>query len=735
MYRRIIILSVILLATLGGLTWLGYLAIEIQSQGMEGKRWGEFAGVAEHIRSDVKRKLDEFMQKEQNRPYTDYQYYYVPENVANIQQEMPLLRSPLGDQLEHGLAYGYFQIEPDGAIITPYYKIQQSVSKEDSLQSKAEKHLANIRNNLFARLNGASQGVLKIASEKTLSKAPAPSKDYDIYSYEKYRPDDRKEEKDVVRKPQAKKSSRSRSRRGKSLPIESLQKQQQQVQVITQDRSRVVSNVLSNEMLADRSAGQAGQQREDASAQLSQRALVTETTAQVPQIGQARQEARKGISQNQGLMGPGMGPGMMGPGMGPGMRSQDRESQIQGDLRFAEGEEQAEDIESQKFPPPDMPTQSSPAETVQIRIEPFTPILVNDQGAGVGIFGGQIFMMRHLQIENRHIQQGFQLNEKKLLEEVKESAKRLMAEGMCFDLSQTEDESAAYTAILDFGFGDLVLNLMEIDPGWITSQIAKLKNWYFSIIAIVFLAVTLGLVSLWRNLHEQVKLAQKKDDFMSAVSHELRTPLTSIRMYTEMLEKNWIKSEDKRGEYYQNMRQESERLSRLIENVLDFSRIQRGRKKYHFQLGNINAAIDRAVDMMMPYARQAGFTIEKNFTPLGQIAFDSDAVMQIVINLVDNAVKYAHSDQEKKIIVRTKHDGKHVIIEVEDHGPGLAHREKKKVFDEFYRCEDEARRETTGVGLGLALVKKFALAHNGFVEILSAKPNGAIFRVGLAGQS
>jgi signal transduction histidine kinase len=242
-------------------------------------------------------------------------------------------------------------------------------------------------------------------------------------------------------------------------------------------------------------------------------------------------------------------------------------------------------------------------------------------------------------------------------------------------------------------------------------------------------------VSLWRNMREQVKLARKKDDFISAVSHELRTPLTSIRMYTEMLEKDWIKSEDKRAEYYQTMRQESERLSRLIENVLDFSRIQRGRKKYDIKLGDLNHCIERTVDMMTPYAQQMGFTLEKDLSPVEQVAFDSDAIMQIVINLLDNAVKYTRNSQEKKIIVRTRHDGKYILIEVEDRGPGLPHYQRKKVFDEFYRCQDESRRETTGVGLGLALVKKFALAHNGFVEILSAKPTGAIFRVGLATQS
>jgi signal transduction histidine kinase len=374
------------------------------------------------------------------------------------------------------------------------------------------------------------------------------------------------------------------------------------------------------------------------------------------------------------------------------------------------------------------------SETVQIRLGVFETIVTGGENADESIFGGQAFLVRDVQIEDRHFLQGFQLNENVLVQEAKESAARFMREGMRIELSQTEDEDSAYTAILDFGFGDLVLNLKEIDPAWISKKIHWLRNWYFSIITIVLLAATLGLAGLWRNARAQIKLAQKKDDFISAVSHELRTPLTSIRMYSEMLEKNWVKSEDKLPEYYKNMRQESERLSRLIENVLDFSRIQRGRKKYTFSVGNINECIADVVEMMTPYAEQSGFSIKMDLEHTPPTAFDSDAVTQIVVNLLDNAIKYARDADDKTITVRTKSDEQFILIEVEDHGPGVPHRQRKKIFEEFYRIGAEATRETAGTGLGLALVKKFAQAHRGFVEIITAKPTGAIFRVALAAQ-
>jgi len=372
------------------------------------------------------------------------------------------------------------------------------------------------------------------------------------------------------------------------------------------------------------------------------------------------------------------------------------------------------------------------SDKVNIEIEPFEPFVVpNGAGAG-GIFAGEVFLVRRVRIENDFLLQGFRLKEEALLELVREAAAANMGDRMSFDLDREANGEAAYQAVLDFGFGSLTLNLHDLDPGWIVRQVKQSQYWYTATISIVFLVVGLGLLSLWRNVREQLRLAQQKDDFISAVSHELRTPLTSIRMYSEMLEKNWVKSDEQRNRYYGNMRQESERLSRLIENVLDFSRIQRGRKRYDFQEGDINQCVDKGIDTMQPFAEQSGFVIQKDLAELESMVFDHDAVMQIVINLLDNAIKYGGEGVDNRIVVRTRRDGSFVLIEVEDHGKGVPQRHRHKVFEEFYRCQPEDRRETTGTGLGLALVKRFALAHDGFVQIHTAEPQGAFFRVGLA---
>ncbi len=651
MYRRFIILVVIILAAMCGLVWLGYHSIQIWAKGLEGARLGEFAAVAEQIRQDVKGKLDDFLRREQNRPYTDYLYYYVPENVvANEQSTLggPVLRSPLAGQMEYGFAYGNFQIEPDGTVITPNDNLEQrqtAADFKDDFYAKVQTNRENIKNNLLPLLSATTSGSFNIQSIKE-------TKDSQSALLKEHKQAGLTKDEGLQRK--GGKGAEFQGEREKSYPIESLQEQEQTAQVIEQQRSVYERNISSNTPLPQQIAPS---QTEQASEQAT--------------VQYDRQSPNK-----------------------------------------------------------------KPAETVQIRIGPFVPMVVGGKNAEESIFGGQVFLLRHVQIEDKHFLQGFGLNEKKLIDEVKESAQRFMRKGMDFELTGAKKtaaaEDAVYTAILDFGFGEMVLHLKETDPTWMSKQIRQLRNWYLGIVTIVLLAVTLGLAGLWHNTRAQIKLAQKKDDFISAVSHELRTPLTSIRMYAEMLEKNWVKSKDKLAEYYGNMRQESERLSRLVESVLDFSRIQKKQKKYVFKVGDINKCIADVVEMMAPFAAQNGFSIKTEFGQLEQAAFDGDAVTQIAVNLLDNAIKYARDADDKTIIIRTKHDRQFILIEVEDRGPGVPHRQRKKIFEEFYRIGPEATRETTGTGLGLALVKKFAQAHNGFVEIIAAKPTGAIFRVGLS---
>jgi signal transduction histidine kinase len=709
MYRRLIILSVIILAAFCGLGWLGYHAVETWAQGLQGERLGEFAAVAEQIRQDVKRRLDEFVQTEQDRPYTDYQYYYVPENIAPGQQEMPLVRSPLASQLYNDFAYGNFQIDSDGTIVTPYYRedAQQGpsdqIGRQDELAQKIELHLSNIEQNVVPLLN-ISAGRLSLPSTRLHYETKQPSLDSIQTDLKKIR---------ASKKADTKQVAQGKGSRAKEYLIESLQKESQTARIVTQQRSLVGANTAQSLQSVRDQMAPADVTRQLADNRAPQPNQLLQTEAGADDVYRRTMQRPSSVLAELSPTQPQRAPEMV----------------------------QAQEEVQTRSRQTDSQPQAGRAEMVQIRIEPFLPLVVPRENAEQSIFGGQVFLLRRVQIEDKHFLQGFQLNEEKLIQQVQESAERFMGPAMTFELAQGQpvhetsdhaNRAVTHTAILDFaGLGSLILNLIETDPDRIGKQMNELRTWYFGIIAIVFLAVTLGLASLWHNARAQLRLAEKKDDFISAVSHELRTPLTSIRMYSEMLEKNWVKSKDKLTEYYRNMRQESERLSRLVENILDFSRIQKGRKKYTFSVGDINECIAEVVEMMAPYATENGFCIETDFGSLGQSTFDKDAVTQIVVNLLDNAIKYARGAEDKTITVRTKSERQLTVIEVEDHGPGIPHRQHKKVFEQFYRSGSETTRETNGTGLGLALVKRFAEAHNGFVEVIGAKPTGAIFRVGL----
>ena len=755
MYRRLVILSAIILAAMCGLVWLGYHSLRMWGEGMEGSRLGEFATVAELIRKDVKEKLDDFMTQEEQRPYTDYQYYHVPDNAEQVQEQVVLVRSPLGGSLANGFAYGNFQIDAGGTITNPHYDLRQAATPANNeLYLAAIDNTSNIKTNLLPVLGTGASGLLS-ADVNRMKETLA------LAAFRK-----QQEVKRVKSGDSADKQVRLSGGKGRNFPIESFQNEDQKRQVFVQRRAILESNIAANAALA--SGGIHMQERSVESSTKRQRVpaepqrYMDVTGADTPEEFGREAEPADLLRANGGQK-PVGGSGGVATGLEDARRELSEPSQAgrprgyagtappqaQGaqhaDTKLAErqvqmAERQAQMAEQAPVSGPASRSNQGSAEsaeehqteTVQIQVEPFVPIVVPGGDEAGSIFAGQVFMLRRVQIEDTHLLQGFQLHERELVDEISQSARRFVGRDMDFELAGRENRASAYTAVLDFGFGDLVLNLLETDPGRIARRISEQRTWYLSIVAVVLLAVALGLASLWRNARAQIKLAQKKDDFISAVSHELRTPLTSIRMYSEMLEKSWVKSEDKRSEYYRNMRQESERLSRLIENVLDFSRIQRGRKKYTFSVGDINRCVAEVVGMMSPYASQNGFSIRAELGEVRPTSFDADAVTQIVVNLLDNAIKYARGAEDKTITVRTRGQERLTLIEVEDHGPGVPHRQRERIFEEFYRIGSEATRETTGTGLGLALVKRFARAHNGFVDILNARPKGTIFRVALA---
>jgi signal transduction histidine kinase len=218
-----------------------------------------------------------------------------------------------------------------------------------------------------------------------------------------------------------------------------------------------------------------------------------------------------------------------------------------------------------------------------------------------------------------------------------------------------------------------------------------------------------GLFALYRMVAVALRFAEQRSNFVAAVSHELKTPLTAIRMYGEMLRDGLVSTDEKRAEYHRTITAESERLSRLIDNVLEFASSERGERPLALRIGPVGAEMARLCDALRPHAAEAGFTLELNApSGLPAVAFDHDSVAQILVNLVDNALKYARGCSRRVVRIECVEEGGGVALRVRDFGPGVAPHEVGRVFDLFQRGESELTRTTRGTGLGLALVRSLS---------------------------
>jgi len=236
---------------------------------------------------------------------------------------------------------------------------------------------------------------------------------------------------------------------------------------------------------------------------------------------------------------------------------------------------------------------------------------------------------------------------------------------------------------------------------------------------------------IYRLGARQIDLTRQKQDFVSAVSHELKTPLTSIRMYGEMLLQGWA-SEEKKQTYYGYIHDESERLSRLIANVLQLARVDRDELQLDIRDVPVAELIDNARSRLTSQVERTGFDLEIGCPEdllEKKVRVDRDAFTQILINLVDNAIKFSAAAEKKTVALSYgQSDDGSVWFNIRDYGPGVPEDQLKKIFRPFYRSEDELTRETVGTGIGLALVDKLVAAMNGRIEVIDRKP-GAEFRV------
>jgi signal transduction histidine kinase len=247
---------------------------------------------------------------------------------------------------------------------------------------------------------------------------------------------------------------------------------------------------------------------------------------------------------------------------------------------------------------------------------------------------------------------------------------------------------------------------------------------------LVLLFLITGIALIFRAISREMRLAQMKSAFVSNVSHELKTPLSLISLFAEILELGRVKDEEKKREYYRIIGEEIRRLNKLIDNILDFSKIEAGRKAYKFVDADIGEVVENVISDYKHQIINSGFVLKTNIADnLPTVSIDRDAISQVILNLLDNAVKY--SAETKEISVEVKTRGSYLTIQIADRGMGIPRAEQKKIFGKFYRVGNGLVHDVKGSGLGLSLVKHIIETHKGKIKVESEIGSGTRFIIRL----
>jgi signal transduction histidine kinase len=246
---------------------------------------------------------------------------------------------------------------------------------------------------------------------------------------------------------------------------------------------------------------------------------------------------------------------------------------------------------------------------------------------------------------------------------------------------------------------------------------------------VLFIILCGGFFLMYRLGARQISLSRQQQDFVSAVSHELKTPLTSIRMYGEMLREGWAPDEKKKS-YYDFIYHESERLSRLIQNILQLARMTRNELTIEPTNITLSELIDTIRSKVTSQVERNDFKLKLECDEAlldKKLYMDTDYFSQIIINLVDNAIKFSKDSEIKQIDIKCSQPGKdRISFHLRDYGPGIDKSQLRKIFTLFYRTENELTRKTVGTGIGLALVHQLASALDGEIDVVNQEP-GAEF--------
>jgi len=384
--------------------------------------------------------------------------------------------------------------------------------------------------------------------------------------------------------------------------------------------------------------------------------------------------------------------------------------------------------------PPVEVVDADEVQSFQVEVAPLQAVFLND---------AQIFIFRRIMINQQIYRQGFVLKVNAFLQQLTQTHFRSqpMARfaGLRLSVMDQGREADAVEAGPYSNTSDFILNRGFPSPfsflkATLTcSQIPRSAGRRTLNLMLIVLAVIvlIGLFAIYQSARAIEDLSERRSQFVSSVTHELKTPLTNIRMYIEMLEQGIANSPDREQEYFRILDSEGARLSRLINNVLEMSKLERKQRHLNLQTGSLAGVVAEVQTVMAEKLKQDEFSLIVQLGDIPPFKYDREVMIQVLINLIENSMKFGKSAAERDIHIRTRLEGSQVRIMVSDTGPGIPRPALKKIFNDFYRVENSLTRTTRGTGIGLALVKKFVQLMGGTVTAANNRGPGCTITISL----
>jgi signal transduction histidine kinase len=374
------------------------------------------------------------------------------------------------------------------------------------------------------------------------------------------------------------------------------------------------------------------------------------------------------------------------------------------------------------------------AENLQVEVAPLQSVLVGDD---------QIFIFRRIMINQQIYRQGFILRIRSFLNHLARNyfsnqpmadfanlRLRVMDQGREIEVMQAGATAHNPRLVLrrafpsPFSFLNATLS-SDVIPRSAGRQTLLIM---MAVMAAIFL---IGLFAIYKSVQALVDISERRSQFVSSVSHELKTPLTNIRMYIEMLAQGIARDTEREQEYFQIIDSEGSRLTRLINNVLDLAKLEKKQLALELKAGTFEEIVTEVQQIMQAKLKQEGYTLKFMQEETRPFKYDREAMIQVLINLIENSLKFGQAVERREITIRTFANGPWAQIAVSDFGPGIPRQALNKVFNDFYRVDNSLTQTTRGTGIGLALVKKFVRLMGGRVTARNNPGGGCTVLISL----